>query len=67
MLTLYTGLFIDGVLSDAMNWQYPKHGGLAKDGTYIIGDATEAASMSWAFASAYLVSTPLGIPFILLE
>ncbi|EKM53226.1 uncharacterized protein PHACADRAFT_210920 [Phanerochaete carnosa HHB-10118-sp] len=55
-----SGLFIDGVLSDAMNWQYPRAEGSSKDGVYTVGDATETASMSWALASAYFLSSPLG-------
>lgn len=43
-----------------MNWQYPRAEGISKDGVYTIGDATEAASMSWALASAYFVTSPLG-------
>lgn len=43
-----------------MNWQYPKVDGLAKDGSYVIGDASESACMSWGLASAYLISSPLG-------
>lgn len=53
-------LFIDGVLSDVMEWQYPRVEGHGKEGVYTVGDPTEAATMSWALASAYFLSCPLG-------
>ena len=55
-----SGLFMDGVLADAMNFSYPKAEGFHRDGVYTIGDATESATMSWALASSYFLSTPLG-------
>jgi hypothetical protein len=52
---------MDGILVDAMNIPYPRAEGVHKDGIYTIGDPAEAASMSWALASAYFISSPLGI------
>ena len=54
------GLFIDGVLSDSLNWQYPKMDGSSKMGHYMLGDVSETAQMSWSIASAYLISNALG-------
>lgn len=54
------GLFIDGVLSDSVNWQYPKLDS-SKVGHYTVGDTNEFAQMSWCMASAYLISAALGM------
>ncbi|KAG6816009.1 hypothetical protein H0H87_009501 [Tephrocybe sp. NHM501043] len=51
--------FVDGVLSDTLDWAYPK-AEAAQSGEYIIGDASNAANMSWCIASAYFLTTPLG-------
>ncbi|KIJ91311.1 hypothetical protein K443DRAFT_492009 [Laccaria amethystina LaAM-08-1] len=51
-------LFVDGALCNMLSWPYPKPELLK--GTYTIGDAREAAHMSWCFAPAYLLATPLG-------
>ncbi|KAF9466003.1 hypothetical protein BDZ94DRAFT_1252774 [Collybia nuda] len=53
-------LFVDGVLSDALNWIYPKGDTTAQSGTFIIGDISSTARMSWCLASAYFISFPLG-------
>ncbi|KAI0700338.1 beach-domain-containing protein [Cytidiella melzeri] len=53
-------LFIDGVLSDAVNWQYPKMDMATKLGHYTVGDLSESGKMSWSIASAYIISTALG-------
>ncbi|KAI0002519.1 beach-domain-containing protein [Russula compacta] len=52
--------FVDGVLIDLMNWAYPRPEMTAQTGTYVIGDDSEEASMSWCMASATLLSRPLG-------
>ncbi|GLB40924.1 putative WD40 repeats [Lyophyllum shimeji] len=52
-------LFVDGVLSDTLNWAYPKPE-TPQPGAYIIGDASTSAQMSWCIASAYLLTIPLG-------
>ncbi len=52
------GLFIDGTLSDSVNWQYPKQEG-AKAGVMVVGDNDPSASMSWCTTSSYLVASPL--------
>ncbi|KAF5370942.1 hypothetical protein D9615_009793 [Tricholomella constricta] len=51
--------FVDGVLSDTLHWTYPK-AEPAQSGSYIIGDASSTAQMSWCIASAYLLTHPLG-------
>lgn len=60
----FTGLFIDGVLSDSLNWQYPKMDGSSKMGHYMVGDVSETAQMSWSIASAYLISNALGMMIV---
>ncbi|GBE84628.1 hypothetical protein SCP_0606070 [Sparassis crispa] len=52
-------LFVDGVLTDSLNWMYPRTDATATLGTYLIGDSAKTASMSWCIASAYLLSIPL--------
>jgi hypothetical protein len=55
-----SGLFVDGILTDTLDWSYPKPESSAQMGTFVIGDASENAKMSWCLASCYLISTPLG-------
>ncbi|KAI0273049.1 beach-domain-containing protein [Russula aff. rugulosa BPL654] len=52
--------FIDGVLIDLVNWAYPRPETTAETGTFMIGDDSEQASMSWCIASATFLSRPLG-------
>ncbi|EIN04780.1 beach-domain-containing protein [Punctularia strigosozonata HHB-11173 SS5] len=52
-------LYVEGALVDSFNWPYPKPDNSARHLTYIIGDDTPSASMSWSIASAYLISVPL--------
>ncbi|KAG7089658.1 hypothetical protein E1B28_011318 [Marasmius oreades] len=54
-------LFLDGVLTDALNWYYPKtEPYFTEPGRYIIGDDSEnSARMDWCMASAYFLSIPL--------
>jgi hypothetical protein len=54
------GLFVDGILTDTLNWNYPGPESSAQLGTYEIGDTSEKARMSWCLASSYLLSAPLG-------
>lgn len=54
------GLFVDGALTDTLDWSYPKPESSAQLGMFVIGDASETARMSWCLASCYLISTPLG-------
>ncbi|KAG6877946.1 hypothetical protein C0993_001804 [Termitomyces sp. T159_Od127] len=51
-------LFHDGVLSDTLDWVYPK-AEAAQLGTFVIGDASQTAKMSWCIASSYLLTIPL--------
>lgn len=60
LLITILGLFVDGALTDTLDWSYPKPESSAQMGMFIIGDASEKASMSWCLASCYLISTPLG-------
>jgi hypothetical protein len=60
-LIVALGFFVDGVLVDLMSWAYPRLGMPAQTGTYVIGDDSEEASMSWCMASATLLSIPLGM------
>lgn len=60
-----TGLFIDGALTDTVNWPYPRMDNSSKFGghQYTVGELSAdegALQMSWSVASAYLVSTALG-------
>ena len=55
------GFFVDGVLIDLMSWTYPRPESSPQIGTYVIGDDSEEASMSWCMASAILLSKPLGM------
>ncbi|KAJ4474264.1 hypothetical protein J3R30DRAFT_3295344 [Lentinula aciculospora] len=56
-------LFIDGVLSDTINWQYPKMSSSSSSSRssieYILGDNSKGAMMNWCFASCYMVALPL--------
>ncbi|KAI0049337.1 beach-domain-containing protein [Auriscalpium vulgare] len=52
--------FVDGVLIDLVNWAYPKPDTSFQVGTYMIGDDSEDAHMSWCVASATMLSKPLG-------
>ncbi|KAI0261217.1 beach-domain-containing protein [Gloeopeniophorella convolvens] len=52
--------FIDGVLIDLVSWTYPRPDLFAQTGTYVIGDDSEKANMSWCMASAILMAKPLG-------
>ncbi|KAG6865427.1 hypothetical protein C0991_002665 [Blastosporella zonata] len=56
---LPAGFFLDGVLSDTLDWAYPKAEAV-QSGTYTIGDASSTSKMSWCIASSYLLTTPLG-------
>lgn len=59
-LIIMSGFFIDGVLIDLVNWAYPRLETTAETGTFMIGDDSEQASMSWCVASATFLSRPLG-------
>ncbi|KAJ7709309.1 hypothetical protein B0H16DRAFT_1822009 [Mycena metata] len=53
-------LYIDGVLNDGLNWNYPKSESTAQAVTYILGDDTKKTRMSWCVASAHLMAFPFG-------
>ena len=55
-----SGLFIDGVLCDGLNWPYPKNPTTAVSASYVIGDDTSDATMQWCLSTSYLISVPLG-------
>lgn len=55
-----SGLFIDGVLSDGLNWPYPRTPTSGSSGSYVIGDGTSSATMQWCLSTSYLISIPLG-------
>ena len=55
-----SGLFIDGVLCDGLNWPYPKNPTTTTSVSYVIGDDTSDATMQWCLSTSYLVSVPLG-------
>ena len=59
-LIIMPGLFVDGALCDMLSWPYHKPESSLQNGTYTIGDTSEAADMSWCLASAYLLAAPLG-------
>ncbi|KAJ3905440.1 hypothetical protein F5879DRAFT_742889 [Lentinula edodes] len=52
-------LFIDGVLSDTINWQYPKNSSSTSSIEYRLGDNSKGATISWCVASCYMVALPL--------
>ncbi|RPD65419.1 beach-domain-containing protein [Lentinus tigrinus ALCF2SS1-7] len=51
-------LFIDGMMVDSLQWQYPR-GDANVDRPYIVGDSSTGAVLNWCMASAYLLSQPL--------
>ncbi|KZT02850.1 beach-domain-containing protein [Laetiporus sulphureus 93-53] len=51
-------VFIDGILTDALNWHYPKPDS-STNGKYIIGDDIETTSLGWCVASAYFIASPI--------
>ncbi|PCH37188.1 beach-domain-containing protein [Wolfiporia cocos MD-104 SS10] len=53
-------LFVDGILTDALNWQYPRSSTFSSPGAYEVGDSSAIEPLSWSVASAYLLCTPLG-------
>ncbi|KAJ7700350.1 beach-domain-containing protein [Mycena rosella] len=53
-------LYIDGVLNDGFNWNYPKFESQPQVIKYILGDDTKKTRMSWCIASAHLMSFPFG-------
>lgn len=56
-----SGLFVDGGLTDSVNWQYPRPDAVVREALYTIGDSSELSCMSWSIASAYIISLPLGM------
>lgn len=56
------GLFLDGVLSDSLQWAYPKFDE-ASPANFMVGDDVAAVESSWCVASAYLLSVALGKHF----
>ena len=50
-LMIMSGLFVDCALCDMLSWSYPKPESSLQKGAYAIGDASEAADMSWCLAS----------------
>ncbi|KAK7042535.1 hypothetical protein R3P38DRAFT_3448691 [Favolaschia claudopus] len=53
-------LYIDGVLNDGLNWNYPKFESQPQAVKYIIGDDSKKTRMSWCIASAHLIAFPFG-------
>jgi len=58
-LTKWTGFFIDGILVDIRNWQYPRPDNSPQTINYTFGDNSKSASASYCIASTYLISNPL--------
>jgi hypothetical protein len=56
----HSGLFIDGIPCDGLNWSYPKSLTNVTHASYVLGDDTPDATMQWCLSTSYLVSTPLG-------
>ncbi|KAF9067929.1 beach-domain-containing protein [Rhodocollybia butyracea] len=53
-------LFIDGVLTDTVHWNYPKASSSAQAVLqYVIGDSSKDATMDWCFSSCYMIALPL--------
>ncbi|KAG2033253.1 hypothetical protein BDR03DRAFT_935719 [Suillus americanus] len=55
-------LFVDGVLSDSLQWAYPKFDDMSP-ATFIVGDDGATVESSWCVASAYLLSVALDDDF----
>ncbi|KAG1745693.1 hypothetical protein EDB19DRAFT_1927133 [Suillus lakei] len=55
-------VFVDGVLSDSLQWAYPKFDE-ASPATLMVGDDVAAVESSWCVASAYLLSVALDDDF----
>lgn len=53
------GLFLDGVILDALNWNYPKPESSYQTVEYLIGDDSDT-KLSWCLGSTHLISMPLG-------
>ncbi|EPQ51421.1 beach-domain-containing protein [Gloeophyllum trabeum ATCC 11539] len=53
-------IYIDGVLTETLNWQYPKSLYTAGVGTYLLGDDVESTRARWCITSTFLLSSPLG-------
>lgn len=56
------GLFVNGEQSvaDPLIITFPKTDLASKDASVVIGGQSDKATMSWCFASAYLLATPIG-------
>ncbi|KAF8154493.1 hypothetical protein B0H34DRAFT_660452 [Crassisporium funariophilum] len=52
-------LYVDGVFVEGLSWPFPRSDSGFQIGKYSIGDVSGKAKMSWCFASAYLLATPL--------
>lgn len=55
-------LFLDGVLSDSLQWAYLKFDG-ASPANFMVGDDVATGESSWCVASAYLLSVALDDDF----
>ncbi|KAJ6565477.1 beach-domain-containing protein [Mycena vulgaris] len=53
-------LYIDGVLNDGFNWNYPKFESQPQAIKYVLGDDSKKTRMSWCIASAHLMAFPFG-------
>ncbi|CAK5278628.1 unnamed protein product [Mycena citricolor] len=53
-------LYLDGVLNDGFNWNYPKFESQPQTIKYIIGEDSNKTRMSWSIASAHLMAFPFG-------
>jgi hypothetical protein len=53
-----TGMFVDGTVTDAMQWVYPKPEPVPQTGTWVLGDSA-GSPLSWSLASAHLLGVPL--------
>ncbi|KAJ7639738.1 beach-domain-containing protein [Mycena polygramma] len=53
-------LYVDGVLTDGLNWAYPKFESSPQTVKYVLGDDSGKARMSWCVASAHLMGVPFG-------
>ncbi|KAI8986856.1 beach-domain-containing protein [Trametes punicea] len=52
-------LFVNGIVVDSLNWQFPRGDINGSDRPYTIGDNSPDSCLSWCLASAYLISLPL--------
>ncbi|KAH7926600.1 beach-domain-containing protein [Leucogyrophana mollusca] len=52
-------LFVDGILTDSLQWAYPKVDDTSGTATFVLGEVSTSSDMAWCIASSYLLSVTL--------